>query len=157
MGAIDKAPEVVGRAVEARRREQIHAVVSPAEFPGEVGHRHDLDHGYSQPREFVELARGRSPRAFTRERPDVYFINDLAARIYAAPIVIGPSEALRIDDLRRAVRAFGLIARSRVRIEPLTAVQTEAVKGAGPHRPDQAGEITLTFPRQLKCPAVRAA
>src|SRR5262249_61816044 len=48
-------------------------------------------------------------------------------------------------------------ARSRVRIEQLTAVQTEAVKGAGPHRPDQAGEITPTFPRQLKCPAVRAA
>src|SRR5262245_48765213 len=157
MGAIDEAPEVVGRAVEARRREQIHAVISPAEFPGEVGHRHDLDHGYSQPPEFVEFARGRRPRAFARERPDVRFINDLAARIYAAPVVIGPSEALRIDDLRRAVRAFGLIARSRVRAEPLPAVQTEAVKGAGAHRPDHAGEITLTFRLQLKCPVVRAA
>src|SRR5215831_6692165 len=156
MGAIDEAPEVVWRAVEARRRVQIHAVVSPAEFPGKFGHRHDLDHGYSQPREFVEFARGRRPRAFARERPDVHFINDLAAQIHAAPVMIGPSEALRIDDLRRAVRAFGLIARSRIRIEPIPAVQTEAVKGAGAHRPAQSGEITLTFRRQLKCPAAGA-
>src|SRR5262245_61255179 len=48
MGAIDEASEIIGSAVEARRREQINAVVTPAEFPGEVGHRHDLDHGYSQ-------------------------------------------------------------------------------------------------------------
>src|SRR5262245_30544698 len=157
MGAIDEAPEVVGRAVEARRREQIHAVVSPAEFSGEVGHRHDLDHGYSQPREFVEFERGRRPRAFARERPDVHFINDLAARIHAGPVVIGPSEAFRIDDLRRAVRALGLIARGRVRAEPGAAVQTEAVKGAGAHRPGHAGEITLTSRRKLKCPVVRAA
>src|SRR5215475_3757037 len=99
MGAIDEAPEVVWRAVEARRGKQIHAVVSPAEFPGEVGHRHDLDHGYSQPREFVEFTRGRWPRSFARERPDVHFINDLAARIHPAPVVIGPLEPFRIDDL----------------------------------------------------------
>src|SRR5262249_51365211 len=129
----------------------------PAEFPGEVGHRHDLDHGYSQPREFFEFARGRRPRALASERPDVHFINDLAARIHAAPGVIGPLEPFRIDDLRRAVRAFGLIARSRVRIESLPVVQTEAVKGAGAHRQDHAGEIALAFRRQLECSVVGAA
>src|SRR5262249_8362241 len=151
-----EASEVVGMAVEARRREEIHAVVAPAELPGEIGHRHDLDQGYSQTDEFVEFTRGRGPQPFARERPNVHFINDLAARINAAPVVIGPFEPLRIDDLRRAVRAFGLIARSRVGVESLPAVQTEAVKSAVAHRSANAGEITMIFRRQLEDPAVRA-
>src|SRR5262245_9133235 len=157
MGAVDEASEVVGRAVEARRREQIHAVVAPAEFSWEIGHRHDLYHGYSQMSEFVEFTRSRGPRAFTGERPDVHFINDLTVRIHPTPVVIGPFEPLRIYDLRRAMRAFGLITRSRVGVELIPLIQTKAVKSAVAHRSDHAGEITLAFRRQFECSVIRAA
>ena len=41
---VDEAPEVVGRAVQVRRRKQVDAVVAPAEPPLELGDRHHLDH-----------------------------------------------------------------------------------------------------------------
>src|SRR5512145_2081656 len=58
VGAIDEASEVVGIAVESGRREEIHDVVAPAELPGEIGHRHYFDHGYSQTGEFGEFTFG---------------------------------------------------------------------------------------------------
>ena len=45
MGALDEPPQIVGPAVQARRREQIHAVVPPAEAAFKIGDRHHLDHG----------------------------------------------------------------------------------------------------------------
>src|SRR5262245_33279669 len=98
MGAIDEASEVVGNAVEARWREKIYAVVTPAEPPREIGYRQDLDDSYSQTGEFVEFSHSRRPHAFSRERPDVHFIKDLTAWIHAAPVLIGPFETFRIDD-----------------------------------------------------------
>ena len=40
-----KRAQIVRRSVQARRRVQIDAVVAPAQPPGEIGHRHHLDHG----------------------------------------------------------------------------------------------------------------
>src|SRR5262249_37322859 len=87
----------------------------------------------------------------------MHFINDMAARIHAAPVLIGPFEYLRVNDLRRAVWAFGLIARGRVRVEPLPIIQPEAVKSAVAHGSDHAGEITRIFRRQLENSAIRVA
>ena len=42
MRGIDEAAEIVGRAVEPRRRKQIDAVVSPAEAALKLGDRHDF-------------------------------------------------------------------------------------------------------------------
>src|SRR5262245_26601163 len=102
-------------------------------------------------------SRAAGPRAFAGERPDVHFINDLTERIHAAPAVVGPLEPFRIDNLRRAMRAFGLIARSRVGVEPIPFIQTKTVKSAVAHRLDHAGEITLAIRRQFECSVIRAA
>ncbi len=51
---IDKAPEIVGAAIDMRRREPLHAVVTPTESAGKFGHRHhfqDRDAGFSQLRQ----------------------------------------------------------------------------------------------------------
>ena len=45
VGAIDESAQVVGRAVEPRRGEQVHPVVAPAILASEIGHRHHLDRG----------------------------------------------------------------------------------------------------------------
>ena len=43
VGRVDEAPQVVGRAVEMRRREQVDAVIAPAEAARELVDRHHLD------------------------------------------------------------------------------------------------------------------
>ena len=62
---VDEAAEVVGRAVEVRRREQIDAVVAPAETPLELGDRHHFDHRDAGAR---ELAAARGPPPPTSRR-----------------------------------------------------------------------------------------
>ena len=79
VSAINEASEIVRRAVEPRRRKEIHAVISPAEPSGKIGHRHDFDQGYSQAGKFIEFLHGRGPYAFAREGPDVHFVNDISA------------------------------------------------------------------------------
>ena len=59
---VDEAAEVVGRAVQVRRREQVDAVVAPAEAPVELGDRHQLDHRDADARQLAQLVRGRGPR-----------------------------------------------------------------------------------------------
>ena len=77
---IDEAAKIVGRAVQARRREEIDAVVTPAEAAGEIRHGHDFDHRDAELGERGELARRRAPRSFARERADVQLVNDLPSR-----------------------------------------------------------------------------
>ena len=58
--AVDERAEVVGRAVQTRRRKREHAVVSPAESTGKLGDRHDLedrDPGARQARQLLGGAR----------------------------------------------------------------------------------------------------
>ena len=62
MGPVHEAAEVVGRAVEPGRGEQVDAVVAPAEAAGEVGDRHDLEHGDPERGQLGQLAPPRPPR-----------------------------------------------------------------------------------------------
>ena len=60
VGAIDEAAQIVGLAVKPRRREQRHAVVTPAEAAGEIRDRHHLDDGdaeLGEERQFVARRR----------------------------------------------------------------------------------------------------
>ena len=63
VGAVDEAPEVVGRAVEPGRGEQVDAVVAPAEPAGEIGDGHELEDGDAQLGEVRELRLGGAPRS----------------------------------------------------------------------------------------------
>src|SRR5215813_1213970 len=112
---IDEAPEVVGRPVESRRREEIHAVITPAEAAGKVGDRHELDHGDSDARQLWELAGSRRPRAFRRERAHVHFVDHLAVKSDSAPRDISPPKRRWVENARGAVRTFRLKARSWIR------------------------------------------
>ena len=83
MRAIDEAAQIVRRAVEPRRREQVDAVVAPAELAGELGDRHHLDDRDAESRERRQLLRGRRPRALRREGADVQLVDHLARRRHA--------------------------------------------------------------------------
>ena len=60
---IDEPAEIVGLAVEMRRREEIDAVVAPAESSLELGDGHHLEQRDADARELRQLARRRGPRA----------------------------------------------------------------------------------------------
>jgi hypothetical protein len=73
------------RAVQSRRGVEVDAVISPAEPPGEVRHRHHLDHGDAKPRQLLQLAGGGAPCAFSRERADVHLVDHLPLARDAGP------------------------------------------------------------------------
>jgi hypothetical protein len=40
---VHERAQIVRRSVKTRRREEIHAIIAPAVFAGEIRHRHHLD------------------------------------------------------------------------------------------------------------------
>ena len=62
MRRIDEAAKIVGRAVEPRRREQIDAVVAPAEAALKLRDRHDFQHRHARLGEPRQLLRWRRPK-----------------------------------------------------------------------------------------------
>src|SRR5207248_642135 len=64
---VRKAAEIIRVAVEARRREDIDAIVTPPKFPGELRDRHDFEHRDAEIDKLGNLPRGRLPGAFARE------------------------------------------------------------------------------------------
>lgn len=133
-----KRLEVVGRAVEMRRREQVDAVIAPAEAAREPVDRHHLDGRDADVLEERQLVDRRGPGAFRRESADMELVEDLAFQAYAFPPAVAPGIGVCIDDLRRAVRSLRLTARSRIRISRHVVVETEVVAGAGPRRGDES-------------------
>ena len=142
MRPVDEAAEVVGRAVEAGRREEVDAVVAPAEAAGELGHGHELDDGDPQLGQLVEpIGRG-GPGPLGGEGADVHLVDDRPVDVGPLPVGVGPGEGAGVDHLRRPVRPFGLEARGGVGIRPL-AVEPVAVEGAGADPLEDAGEVTV--------------
>ena len=78
MRAIDEAAQIIRRTIQMGRRKEIYTVISPSEFPREIGDGHHLDYSDSDTRQLFQLLRSGAPRSFLRERADVHFVNDLA-------------------------------------------------------------------------------
>ena len=152
MGAVHEAAEVVGRAVQPGRGEQVHAVVAPAEAAGEVGDRHHFHDGNTQLGQRRQLAGGRLPRPFRREGADVHLVNDLPLAADARPARVGPAEAAGVDHLGRPVRAVRLKARRRVGEGPAVAVEPVAVEAAVARSRDQSREVAVAFRLQFRHP-----
>src|SRR5437867_6242168 len=112
------------------RCKKIYAVVTPAEFPGEIGDRHHLHHRDSDARQLRQLVRCCAPSSFLRKGADVHFVDDLAFQIDARPIRIRPSELAWIDHARRSVRSFWLKARCRIGIKVFSAIYSKPVTAA---------------------------
>ena len=77
--AVDEPPQIVRPPVGAGGREEIDAVVAPAETAGELGDRHHLDAGDAQRLQPRQLACGRRPGALGREGADVQLVEHLSA------------------------------------------------------------------------------
>jgi hypothetical protein len=152
--AIHEGPQIVGRAVEPTRREEIDAVVAPPESAGKLGHRHHLDERDAGPRQLRKLVDRRRPRPRRRERTDMQLVDDLSGQTHPGPALVAPGECRRVDDLRRAVRTFRLRPRCRVR-DRGAAVEGEAVTGARHQLPNEAGEIATILSRQGREARVR--
>ena len=137
---VDEAAEVIGRPIKPGGGKQSHAIVSPPEAAGEIGDGHDFEHGDADGGELAQLPAGGVPPAFRSEGADVHLINHLAFERAAFPCGIGPPEGGGIDNLRRAVRAFGLKARGGVGKEVL-AIEAKTIERAGRGVRHMAGEV----------------
>src|SRR5262245_13285036 len=102
MRPVYEPAEIVRPPVKPRRREPIHAVITPAEAARNIGHRHDLDNRHTKLCKLGQQLRGRFPSSFLCKRADVHLVEDLSApaRFDAAPVAIRPRKAGRIDYLR---------------------------------------------------------
>ena len=128
---VDERAQVVGSSIAARGGEQRRAVVSPVPSPWELRHRHQLDCGDAEPAEVREPAGHPGKGPLGRERADVQFIDGECRRRRRRPVLVGPPEGGRVDDLGAAVYAVRLGARRRIRKRPLV-VEQEPVAIAGP-------------------------
>ena len=145
MRAIDEPTQVVRGAVQMARREQIDAVVAPAETSGELRDRHHFDRGDPDVGERRQLLHRRTPGAFLGERADVELVEHLAFEAHAGPRLIGPCKRVRIDHLRRAVRTERLGARSGIGKTRRTGVEPIAVQRARADRGDERGKVAVSF------------
>ena len=100
--AIHEGAEVVRPAVEPGRREEVDAVVAPAEVAGEVRDRHHLHDRDASPRQLRQLLAGGVPGAGRREGADVHLVDDLALARDARPLGVRPGEVGRVDRPRTA-------------------------------------------------------
>ena len=150
VGGVDECAHVVGRAVEARRREKMKNVVAPPEAPAEFAHRHDLEDAHPELRKPRQLARRGRPRAFRRERADMHLVEDLPSPANAGPVRIAPGVAAGIDDFRRPVVSLRLVSRSGIRVEMHVVVEAQTVAHASRGVRTLAGKIPVAFSRQLE-------
>src|SRR5579872_1257303 len=144
VGVVDEAAELVGSSVVLVWRVRIHAVVSPAEFTGEAGQRHDFNHGYPQlfePRQF--LFRG-GIGARRSEGAEMKLVDHLLADADPLPFRVAPLERPVIDDNRRTVWPFGLEMRGWIG-EAVAAIKAKPVTSAGNGVRHQGGEVPCIF------------
>jgi hypothetical protein len=141
---IHEPPRVVGRSVEARGREEVDAVVAPAELPGEIADRHDLDDGDPDLGQVAQFAARGLPRPLGGEGAHVHLVDHLPADTPALPPRVGPPIRRRVDHHRGPVRPLGLEARSGIG-EPRVPVEHVPVsrsrRGVGHDRAEVPGSL----------------
>ena len=143
MRGVDEGPQVIRSAVQPCRREQVDAVVAPAESSGEVGDGHHLDDGDAELGESGQLLDRRSPRALPGERADVHLVKYLVVRADARPIDVRPGEEVGIDHFGRTHRSLRLEAGGRVGKQVGLVVQPIPVKRTGAGAFDRPGEVAV--------------
>ena len=132
MSVVYKAAKVLGPAVQAGRREEVDAVISPAEPTCELRHGHNFNAGDTEFCESRQLTRSRLPAPLRSEGADMHLVDHQLLTCDTAPSNVGPSEAFRIDDLRRPVWSFRLKSRRRVRKSRFILIEAEAIAHARP-------------------------
>src|SRR5215468_4470340 len=147
---IHEAANVIRRAVEMARREEIDTVVAPSELAREVGDGHDLEARDAEARQLGQLAHGGGPVSLGREGADVHLVDHLAADRRAGPARLAPSERGRIDHARWAGRALRLEAGRRVGIECLVRVELKSIERARAAIIREAGVVTIALGGELQ-------
>ena len=145
MRLIHEPAQVVRLAVEAGGREEIDAVVAPAESPGELGDRHHLQAGHPEGRQLAELSRRRRPCALARERADVHLVDHLPVEGGAPPARVRPGELRGVDHAGGAGGALRLRARRGIGIQRVVIVETEAIQRADAGLGRDAREISIAL------------
>lgn len=148
VGGIDQALEGIVVAVAVEGRIRAHAVVAPVPASGKLVHRHDLQDGDPQIAQVRELADRRIEGALGGEGADVDLVDDLSEHRDARPVRVGPAMRVGVDQHRRSVRTFRLVARAGIGIGSL-AVQAVAIARTGSQSRHEHLEVAAV--RGLHC------
>ena len=148
MSLVHETAEIVRLAIQPNRSELPNSVVAPSEAAGKISHRHHFEHGDSAVSQLREFPLSGLPCPFSREGPDVHFVNDLALEADALPPAVVPPETRRIHHLRRSVGPVRLIPRHRVR-KATGVIQPEAIASALSGLRDQARKVSVRLLFQL--------
>ena len=124
---IDQARESLGPAVDRVRCKGVHAVVSPVAPTGESCDRHQLDRRHAELTQIVQAFGNTLERPARRERADVELVDDELLTPETRPLVLGPPERARVDDLRRPTDPLRLRAGARIGPDPLTVEHEQVV------------------------------
>ena len=108
VAGVHETPEPARSAVGRLRRPEVHAVVTPVARAGKLGDRHQLHCGDAELDETGEVRNDRLEGAGRSERAHVQLVENEVAERVAREFLIGPHEAVGIDDDRRTVDALGL-------------------------------------------------
>src|SRR6202034_63667 len=90
------------------RREEIHAVVSPAPISREFVHRHQLNVRDAEACKMSQTFGSAVESAFRRERADVQLVKYGGGKWRRLPSLIGPLEGGVIEEARGTVHALRL-------------------------------------------------
>ena len=127
VGGVDETVVGVGTAVGVVHGEPTDTVVAPVPLTVDGVDGEQLDELHAELDEVVELRGRRIERALGRVGADVHLVDHTAAGGTARPGLVGPGEALRVDDLGRTVHPVRLVPAAGVGSDVLVVVDAEAV------------------------------
>src|SRR6202008_5019127 len=90
VGAVDEAAKIHRSAVEPGWREEVDAVISPAEPAREFRHRQDFDAGDTELGERRKFAQGSFPTSLRGKCADMHLVDDEVLAHDPAPRLVGP-------------------------------------------------------------------
>src|ERR1700734_2371381 len=97
MAGIHEMLQVIRLAVPIEWRIQIHPVIAPPTFAGEISDWHQLNVGYAQFFQIIQVGFGRFERSFGRKSAEMQLVNECTGERGRLPEVIAPNERRVVD------------------------------------------------------------
>src|SRR5688572_29521419 len=150
MRAIHEAAEIIGQAVKVSGSEPQSPVVSPAETPWKLSHRHKLDARDADFGKCLDLCHRATPGTFQGESTHVHFVKNLTGDGDTRPCAVSPLESVPIDYFRRTVYAKGLKSRCWIG-KTAAAIEPVLIAGSCSGSLDESLKVAGSQPRHGIC------
>src|SRR4030066_405497 len=107
MAGINQPHEPLRTSIRILHRERVNAIIAPVAIPRELSHRHDLNCGYAQILQFIQVWDDGVKGALRSKSPHMEFVNHIMGERYSGPVKLFPNK-MGVNDLAWPMDAFGL-------------------------------------------------